>query len=327
MLIKFKLCCKIFDTNPHASNPTLAHLCLKDNILNPGRSPNLEKLLAAVSGLIDEDEENWLDFEILPDLIPRRIFALKKGRILIKPENQGQTMAILSSIYSFLLRTSMTGIDPDSLGERFRRISDQILTRTEWKTKKSNSLTPVFLTADDIEGVSRHFPPCFRRIHRRLRIDNRLNHHARIGYTLFLKEIGLNSWEDSVRFWSEFYSKPGGSTTCEHDWGQNGKRFTYNIRHLYGLEGNKVDYSAHSCDSLINRSDSLNCPVKLFPEDILDSIKDEDAKKIVGDLIEKDAITEACSVYATIINNRTCDKKSVLTLRKPSDFFRLQNQC
>ena len=35
---------------------------------------------------------------------------------------------------------------------------------------------------------------------------HRLGHHARVAYTLFLKEIGL-SYEEALKFWAHHYSR------------------------------------------------------------------------------------------------------------------------
>lgn len=75
-----------------------------------------------------------------------------------------------------------------------------------------------------------------------------------IQFTLFLKEVGLPMTE-ALTFWKHEYSLPevdksGKEINGERSWQKDRKRYTYNIRHLYGLEGSKIDYKAHSCKFL-----------------------------------------------------------------------------
>ncbi|KAK3082675.1 hypothetical protein FSP39_002306 [Pinctada imbricata] len=107
------------------------------------------------------------------------------------------------------------------------------------------------LRAVDVEAESQFFPPCMKNLVDRLYSVHRLRHHARIQLTLFLKEIGMPIYE-ALQFWRSEYSKMSTSSEdgCHHHWQQNSRRYTYNIRHLYGLEGSKVNYKGHCCLSL-----------------------------------------------------------------------------
>lgn len=69
--------------------------------------------------------------------------------------------------------------------------------------------------------------------------------------TLFLKELGLPVHE-ALLLWKREYSTPvtNASASCHHGWHGNERRYIYNIRHLYGLEGNRVNYKAHSCSTI-----------------------------------------------------------------------------
>jgi DNA primase large subunit len=71
-----------------------------------------------------------------------------------------------------------------------------------------------------------------------------------IQLTLFLKEIGMPVHE-AVQFWKHYYSQACADTGgCCHTWEGNARRYQYSIRHLYGLEGSHIDYTAHRCLSL-----------------------------------------------------------------------------
>lgn len=113
-------------------------------------------------------------------------------------------------------------------------------------------LTSHSLSYRDVEGQVPYFPLCMQELHKILSSTKRLRHHARIRYTLFLKDIGLPVMEN-IALWENFYSKAhtGTSTGCSHSWeGCDRNRYTYGIKHLYGMEGGRTNYTSHSCSSL-----------------------------------------------------------------------------
>lgn len=104
----------------------------------------------------------------------------------------------------------------------------------------------------DIENQVPNFLLCMQELHKILSSTGRLRHHARIRYTLFLKDIGLPVMEN-IAFWEDFYCKPklGHGGGCCHSWeGSDKRRYTYGIRHLYGIEGSRRNYTSHSCTAL-----------------------------------------------------------------------------
>nr|CAD7441325.1 unnamed protein product [Timema bartmani] len=116
-----------------------------------------------------------------------------------------------------------------------------------FKRKDHKSLTEE-IQACDVDRESSFFPPCMAHLHRELRAKHRLTHESRRLYTLFLKDIGMSVGE-AINFWKEEYSKPhshnhGG---CTHSWQENVRKYTYGIRHMYGLEGGRYNYRGPSC--------------------------------------------------------------------------------
>ena len=113
-----------------------------------------------------------------------------------------------------------------------------------------NILTPINIKYTEIEKKVQYFPLCMLKLHNNLKMNNRLNHMERYTYSLYLKDIGL-SLEENLVFWESFYTKPHSSTGgCQHDWGKSKRRYTYSIRHMYGLEGHRVNRASHSCSAL-----------------------------------------------------------------------------
>ncbi|KAG7164085.1 DNA primase large subunit-like 2 [Homarus americanus] len=180
------------------------------------------------------------------------------------------------------------------------------------------------LRSTDIESQVPNFPLCMQELHKILSSTGRLRHHARIRYTLYLKDIGLPVMEN-IAFWENFYSKPhkGHSGGCCHTWdGTDKNRYTYGIRHLYGIEGGRKNYTSHSCSALQDLqsqpSELGGCPFTSYGEDELSVL----LYPILGDhlQLQEDVIKEvkagrpnaACKTLSafTIYMNKECRRKN-----------------
>eukprot|EP00741_Cyanophora_paradoxa_P015128 tig00020848_g14599.t1 len=110
--------------------------------------------------------------------------------------------------------------------------------------------------------AERSFPLCMLNLHKKLRENHHLKHGGRMQLGLFLKGCGL-SLEDSLAFWRSEFSKimPVDKFDKEH---------AYNIRHNYGREGKRTDYTPKSCLKIImdqpGAADHHGCPYKHFDE-------------------------------------------------------------
>ena len=77
---------------------------------------------------------------------------------------------------------------------------------------------------------------------------------SQIQYTLYLKEMGLPIHE-ALQFWMQEYAQESTQNAsnkhgCHHNWRTDGRRYTYNIRHMYDLEGSRINYRGHCCGSI-----------------------------------------------------------------------------
>lgn len=120
------------------------------------------------------------------------------------------------------------------------------------------------------------FPPCMRRIHSELRAEHHLKYFARQQYGLFLKGAGM-PLDESIRFFRDEFTKrmdvdKVGSSTMHSLWSrycvlQFTKNYVYNIRHMYGQEGNRVDHKPSNCANIIlnnqpGANDCHGCPFR-----------------------------------------------------------------
>lgn len=79
-------------------------------------------------------------------------------------------------------------------------------------------------------------PLCMEHLHDELRREKHTRHGGRMQYGLFLKGMGL-SLEQALLFWQMAFEK----LTPE----QFNKNYAYNVRHSYGMEGKRTDYTPY----------------------------------------------------------------------------------
>ena len=113
------------------------------------------------------------------------------------------------------------------------------------------------------------FPLCMSNLQTRLKEKSHLRHGGRMQYGLFLKGIGL-SMEDALVFWQREFSKQMSPDEFL-------KKYAYNIRHNYGKEGKRADYTPYSCTRIILGTtpaveDAHGCPYRHWDSSRLRSV-------------------------------------------------------
>lgn len=160
------------------------------------------------------------------------------------------------------------------------------------------------LVSSSVNNEMKYFPPCMMNLHMILRKKHRLSHDQRFIYSLFLKDIGMPV-EEAITFWSEEYKQtPCGNHTCCHSWEKDEKKYLYGIRHLYGLEGGRKNYTSVNCSRIqgtLNACSEGGCPFKTFDEVNMAKLLHFDNKKShlidINNLINKKMYTLACKTY------------------------------
>ncbi|XP_035029424.1 DNA primase large subunit [Hippoglossus stenolepis] len=124
------------------------------------------------------------------------------------------------------------------------------------------------ISLEQIDSLSlKSFPLCKRQLHQALRENHHLRHGGRMQYGLFLKGIGL-SLEQALQFWrSEFIR--GKVDADKFD-----KAYAYGIRHMFGKEGKRTDYTPYSCMKVIlsnlpSQGDHHGCPFRHSDPELL----------------------------------------------------------
>ncbi|XP_073425508.1 DNA primase large subunit isoform X2 [Dendrobates tinctorius] len=124
------------------------------------------------------------------------------------------------------------------------------------------------ISLDQLDALaSKSFPLCMRQLHKSLRENHHLRHGGRMQYGLFLKGIGL-TLEQALQFWKLEFTK--GKVDSE----KFDKSYSYSIRHNYGKEGKRTDYTPYSCMKIIlsnppSQGDYHGCPFRHSDPELL----------------------------------------------------------
>lgn len=190
--------------------------------------------------------------------------------------------------YAFVPRDQLVTI----VANHFRSMLSQalVLTNRNWTAmfaaQEEDRLTPILealskrylapdfvksasgsnVTLEELNGLAmRSFPLCMRHLYLKLQEDHHLRHGGRQQLGLFLKGIGLKL-EDALAFWRGAFAPRMPAEKFD-------KEYAYNVRHNYGKEGKRTDYTPYSCMYIIMSNpgvgDHHGCPYRHFsPENL-----------------------------------------------------------
>lgn len=155
---------------------------------------------------------------------------------------------------------------------------------------------------EDVPSLAkRSFPMCGRVLEQAITKEHHLKHMARLQYTLFLKGIGLTMDDCIEYFQREFAKRP---TTPEEF---RKKGYLYSIKHSYGQEGKRANYTPWSCAKAIaNRQTASDhrhgCPFQEFtPEKIGQAVKEtgvsESVMREIVDRVKRHDYQIACRLH------------------------------
>lgn len=226
-------------------------------------------------------------FEDVPELVARRRVLVRAGFAYV-PSSEltalvcGQFRMRLSKELIVAARHWASVVVPRE-SERLQPIVEAIATQPlvdDWNATSAKGTKAVGIADLDVLGAS-YFPLCMRTMYRALKDDHHLKHGGRLALGLFLKGIGL-SLDDALAFWRREFSKKPGAADFD-------KNYAYNIKHNYGREGNRKDYTPYSCVKVISATpyagEYHGCPFKTFGADelgaALKEMKVSDADKVV----------------------------------------------
>ncbi|KAK3590768.1 hypothetical protein CHS0354_017284 [Potamilus streckersoni] len=282
----------------------------------------------AQAGKVDAGRVNTLEYFKVPftealDLVRARRVYLHQGSAYVPYE---EMVSILLSVYRTKLSQALAVTsralphleEDDRLLPMLCGLSKRYLGQ-DYSNRKINVGQ---ITADMIEMLSKKsFPLCMQHLHQALRQNHHLRHGGRMQYGLFLKGIGL-SLDEALKFWRSEFTKI-------MDGDKFDKQYAYNIRHNYGKEGKRADYTPYSCMKIImsnvpGTGDYHGCPFRHMDADLLkqklraQNIGGEYLDKIMIDL-KGNHYQLACTHYFEAVHHLSLDTHN--GINHPSQYF------
>lgn len=129
-------------------------------------------------------------------------------------------------------------------------------------TTSGDRITPDMI--DSLAATS--MPLCMRSLHKALKVNHHMKFAGRQQYGLFLKATGLQL-DDAIAYWRQEFCKKMSVDDFN-------KKYAYNIRHNYGKEGKRKDYTPYSCMRIITgeppkAGEYHGCPFRHLEEEHL----------------------------------------------------------
>ncbi|XP_073012887.1 probable DNA primase large subunit [Typha latifolia] len=208
-------------------------------------------------------------FEEVAELVASRRVYILKGYAYV-PMNQVVSLVVTQfrcKISKALVLTNRkwTSTIRDQEKDRLTPIVEA-LSNSYLGPDYSESKIVAEISLKDIDQLAnKSFPLCMHHLFEKLREDHHLKHGGRMQLGLFLKGVGLKL-DDALAFWKAEFSKKVGAERFD-------KEYAYSIRHNYGKEGKRTDYTPYSCQKIISSTPSVGdhhgCPYRHFSEENL----------------------------------------------------------
>ncbi|XP_059214789.1 DNA primase large subunit [Centropristis striata] len=222
-----------------------------------------------LSGITVEDQDFYkVPFQDALDLVRTRKVYLKAGYVYI-PHQDIVTIVLndfrtrLSKALALTAR-SLPAVHSDERLQPLLNHLSHAYVGQDYSIQKNVGK----ISLEQIDSLSgKSFPLCMRQLHQSLRENHHLRHGGRMQYGLFLKGIGL-SLEQALQFWrSEFIR--GKVDADKFD-----KAYAYSVRHMFGKEGKRTDYTPYSCMKVIlsnppSQGDHHGCPFRHSDPELL----------------------------------------------------------
>lgn len=230
------------------------------------------------------------------DIMAKRIYKMEFGLFNFNDD-------IMISMMASEFRRKLDE-DMDILYDRVVDDSDERMIRLNKEIFTGGNQTPTSSTKD-VFGEQNLFPLCIQGIIERLQSQKHLKYNDRQTLCLYLKDIGYPLNDCIAYFRSNF--------NCTLD--QFNKEYLYSIRHNYGLEGKRANYTSHTCGKIISSSNdngSFGCPFVKNIDFVKKSFESVDIEDFGKNPIR------CCSKFAS----DTAKVPEDLVFHTPAEYFR-----
>jgi len=228
----------------------------------------------------------------VPDVLKQRKFVLYQGWILGTVES---LLSVIKKRFEHQLsdRISQIGeqLDGNPLLEKMSANILGYLEDSETKALINPRYESLGIDHIELDGSVEHnlliLPPCLQELIHKVNATGYLTHWERFQLGIFLKVTGMPI-DEQLRYW---YNKAVDNVGMTFEEFTN--RAGYIIRHIYGMEEGKIDYTMPSCKTI---QDKMYCT---FKHNSIQNVTKMISEII--DLIKKPALKESRTVIARSI--------------------------
>eukprot|EP00127_Corallochytrium_limacisporum_P003866 Clim_evm80s153 gene=Clim_evmTU80s153 len=221
---------------------------------------------ASFAGLTEAEDTEYfvIPFEEALRLVSMRKVFLRDGNAYVPRK---ELVSLVSGVFRMRVNEALAATSRalPHIGEE-ERLEGMLQDLSTMSTKRDFSMDDsqgkvTLAMLDELSEL--YFPPCMRNLFDTLRKDHHLKHFGRQQLGLFIKGIGL-SLDDALKFWRDEFTKK----MTEQKFQQG---YAYNIRHNYGMEGKRTNYTPMSCNAIImsnqpGAGDTHGCPFRHFDQ-------------------------------------------------------------
>ncbi|CAG8435545.1 3692_t:CDS:10 [Ambispora gerdemannii] len=266
-----------------------------------------------------------VDFEKVLDLVKRRVVYIKGGKAYVPMRDQvALVMDEFRNRLDKTLKDTCRALPEVDQEGQVMPILNQLNHFKSGQGYSCSNKIEGQITADDIDQLTEHFPLCMRHLHKKLREDKHLKHYGRMQYNLFLKGVGL-SLEEALRFWRMSFSETNDDQFQK-------KAYAYNIRHNYGMEGKRTNYSPLNCMRIITNNqpgegDHHGCPFRHFSEANLShtlhnaGVTDKVQIRQIIDYVKGHHYNIACTRFFELTHGGSKEQGMMAAINHPNEFF------
>ena len=266
-------------------------------------------------------------FEEVADLVRGRRVYVHNGEAHV-PRDQltslvvGAFRAALSKSLAVASRRwaqHVAGEERERLAPVILSLSKRYLGRDFGKPGEAGADRGAAITLKDLPTAAKaSFPLCAKNLYDAVKREHHLRHEGRRQLQLYMKGIGL-SLEEAMLFWKTEFCKKIPAEKFE-------KEYAYAVRHAYGKEGKRVDYTPHTCMKCISANPGAGehhgCPYKTFGEESLTAALGglQIQPNKVRDIVQKAKAHHyqlACGMTFEAVHGKTVDEG----VQHPNQYF------
>lgn len=192
-------------------------------------------------GVSNKDKPTKIHFTKVIDLVSAHRVNLEEGFCNITIDTK--KAAILCFFRDFLSQKMEAMYDNPIFDERIKNLHAKFFVSK--RTTESSS----------INEIANFLPPCIDGLYKQIKAVGHLKYVDRQTLCLFFKDSNV-SLEDTISFFKVNFKCSGETFT---------KEYLYAIRHNYGLEGKRANYSTYTCKKIImgsEQSSIFGCPFR-----------------------------------------------------------------